>query len=76
MGNLIILEDSSQSKYGGGQRVTEEICNSLNFTDSIYVIDTQKSKLLEQLKKAQNVNTISLNIQTKSKIIFNTFMIF
>ena len=76
MKQILFLEDSSQSQYGGGQRVTEEICKTIHSIYQIKIIDSLESILLKNIQiNYKNIEVISIKNDHKNKYIFNINLI-
>jgi glycosyltransferase involved in cell wall biosynthesis len=63
--NILILEDSSKAGFGGGQRVSLDVINSLIHEHSIYIFDCSNSSLFFKKTQELNIQTIKLNCSSK-----------
>lgn len=75
---IIILEDSSQSGYGGGQRITEEIFKIKPEKYTIVLVDTINSILIKRLSKIYSekyIHSLNLKINYSKNFLFNINMI-
>ncbi len=76
---ILVLEDSSQSGYGGGQRITEEICKSISIKHKLFIIDSIDSLLLKKMKNfSSNINISNLKLEKYigNIVLFNFMLIF
>ena len=46
--NIIIMEDSSKNKFGGGQNVSLEVIKILRVRYNIYLFDSKKSSIFNR----------------------------
>lgn len=67
---LVILEDSSQSLWGGGQKVTFYLADAIHSLFDITIIDSINSPLLLAANKLQNTVCEALNI-SQNDFLFN-----
>ena len=74
---LIVLEDSSQSGFGGGQRITLEVLNHAKFKNRVILIDSIPSPWHDQIKNRE-IETIILCNQkiAYQKIFFSIVFLF
>lgn len=49
--NIIIFEDSSKAKFGGGQRVTLDVMQILNENYKLTLVDCKKESLFQEKAK-------------------------
>jgi len=68
--NIIILEDSSKAGFGGGQKITLDVINTLKENYNLYIFDTTKHSLFTQKLKELQIETIKLETYTKVSQLF------
>jgi len=55
--NIIILEDSSKAKFGGGQNVTLSVAEGLSDEFNVFVLDCEKKSLFQEKIAFLDVHT-------------------
>lgn len=65
--NIIIIEDSSKAKFGGGQKVTLEVMKGLEEYYSLYLVDCKKESIFKQKSLNHVKEIIEINCFGKIK---------
>ncbi len=75
--DVLILEDSSQAIFGGGQRVTLEATRCIESKFSFVLLDSSSQSWHRKISK-ENGSVISLNLEAyfKYKAVFNFLLFF
>jgi glycosyltransferase involved in cell wall biosynthesis len=63
--NIIIMEDSSKAKFGGGQRVTLDVIKSLHDNYNLVLVDCNKKSIFQEKAKDFVSDTIELSCNGK-----------
>lgn len=76
--NIIILEDSSKAKFGGGQRITIDVIKVLKDKYQIILFDTLIDSFFaeELLKLNVKPNKLKLIVSNKSSVLFSLIKFF
>jgi len=67
--NIIVLEDSSQSVFGGGQKITISVCKVLN--ESCLILMADYSRDNEFQRRMSGLFSESLLLEKEEKSLFN-----
>lgn len=73
--DIVILEDSSQSGFGGGQRVTLEVARALEGVKKMMLLDTVDSLLIKKLSDSISKKNLGLNNLNFRSLRFNTILV-
>lgn len=73
--SIAILEDSSQSLFGGGQRITLEVINRTNMISTINLIDTINATWHSSIIKNITISNLFNDINNYNSFAFNLRLI-
>jgi len=63
--NILVLEDSSKAKFGGGQKVTLEVIDALKNEYNLYLVDCSQDSIFKQKAKVFLKGILSLSCYGK-----------
>jgi glycosyltransferase involved in cell wall biosynthesis len=70
--NILILEDSSKAGFGGGQRVTLDVINSLKDKNNIYLFDCTEDSFF--IKKVKDLGISNIKLKCCKKVYNSIFL--
>jgi glycosyltransferase involved in cell wall biosynthesis len=65
--NILILEDSSKAKFGGGQKVTLEVMEALHNNYNLVLVDCNKKSIFQE--KANNFISDFIELNCNGKVV-------
>jgi glycosyltransferase involved in cell wall biosynthesis len=72
--DIIILEDSSKAGFGGGQKITLDVINSLKNFHNLHVFDTKTNSTFSN--ELKNINITPKKLYFSNDIKYNISMLF